>query len=97
MGEIERERQREEGQAGQPRTPPRQRQPGQRQVAGNADGRYGNVRNFGERAVVHDAAVPFFVDGAGLGVSGVVNAQGHGGNHHAGQGKQSYQGSHRRN
>ena len=45
---------------------PRERQARQRQVAGNADGRHGNVHDLGKVAVVHDAAVPLLVDRAGL-------------------------------
>ena len=54
---------------------PLERQPGQHQIAQDSycSNRY--VRDLGKRAVVHDTAVPLFVDGAGLGSGGIMHVQ----------------------
>ena len=65
---------------------PQKGQQRQHQVTRDADGRDWNVLEFRVRAVVHDAAVPLFVDGTRLGAGVVVNLKSQRGNHNAGEG-----------
>jgi len=55
------------------------------QVAGDTEGGDGDVGDFGVGAVIDDAAVPLFVDGAGLGRGGVVDLEGEGGDDESGE------------
>jgi len=94
MGEIEREGQGNDGSGGVERAAPEQREESQGQVAGDADGGHGDVGDLGVLAVVDDAAVPLFVDGAGLGSRFVVNVQGEDGNQDTGEGEEGEEVSH---
>ena len=73
----------------------RDREQGEQQVSGNANSCHGNMEHDGVRAVVHESAVPVFVDGAGRGAGGVVNLKSQRGNNEACQGQQSENVSHR--
>jgi hypothetical protein len=53
------------------------------------------VLNDRKRAVVHNAAVPPFIDGTWLGAGGEVNLKRQGGNHYSGESEDSNQIAHR--
>jgi len=74
-GETKGEGESENGGARQQDAPAQKRQKRDEEITGDADGGDGNMRNFGVRAVVHNAAIPMFVDGAGFGRRGIVDAQ----------------------
>src|SRR5580658_2231990 len=67
--------------------PPGKRQAAQYDVAGDADSCHGNMEDLSVGAVVYDPAVPFLIDGAGLGLRRVMDAQGERGDHCAGEGE----------
>src|ERR1035437_4077553 len=86
VGEIEGESKRWQQGSEEQSAPPQKGQQREHQVTRDADGRDRNVLEFRVRAVVHDAAVPLFVDGTRLGAGGVVNLKSQRGNHNAGEG-----------
>lgn len=73
VSEIESECQAEQRGSNYKATLTHKGQDGQRQVPRDPDGRHRDVIDHGVGAVVHNAAVPFFVNRARLGAGGIVD------------------------
>ena len=85
MAEIKRETETRECGRNEKAAAPHESEQRQHKVTGNAYGRHRNRTDDRKGAVVHDAAVPFLVDGAGLCARGVVDLKGQRGNDDAGE------------
>ena len=82
-GEIERERKGDQAGREERSVAAQQGKDAEEGVSGDADYGDRDMGDFGEPAMVHDAAVPFLVDAARLHVGGVMNVQGEAGDDHA--------------
>jgi nicotinate-nucleotide adenylyltransferase len=76
--------------------PTRQRKNTECQITRNPNGSYRDAMDHCERAVVHDAAIPVIVDGAGLCASVVVHLERKRRNHNSGEGEDDEKWTHSR-
>src|SRR5271163_681926 len=79
VGEIEGEGQPDQARGQQQAVETQQRESAEQGVAGDPDCGHWYMVDHGEAAMVHDAAVPLFVDAAGLNVGRVMDVQRHAG------------------
>ncbi len=86
---MQREGQAKDGGDQEQNAAPRERQHADQQITHDADGRHGDVVENRVGTVVHDAAIPVFVDGAWLSAGDVVNAQRQRGDESAGEGQKA--------
>lgn len=94
MGEIERESQTNQAGCKQNAPTAEESEDAKQGVSGDADGRDRHVSDLGETAVVDDAAIPLFIDAAGLQVCGEMDMQGEAGDDNATNGEKEDDESH---